>query len=81
MGGGLFAGVGALGKHMAASMYSGMTGLTGPFPGVYDSIAELEKQMAANDPLHIMCNAIMIFGLVLMAAGIILAIWLKKKSR
>lgn len=88
VGGGLFAGLGALGKFMVESMFSGMNGITDPFGGgfpmydsVFDQFQQQANQMAANNPVSIMCNAIMIFGFVLMTAGILLAIYLKKKSK
>lgn len=88
VGGGLFAGLGALGKFMVESMFSGMNGITDPFGGgfpmydsVFDQFQQQANQMAANNPVSIMCNAVMIFGLILMAGGIILAIYFKKKSK
>lgn len=88
VGGGLFAGLGALGKYMAESMFNGMNGITDPFGGgfpmydnMFDQFQQQANQMAANNPASIMCNAVMIFGFVLMAVGIFLAAWLKRKSQ
>lgn len=77
IGGGLFAGLGALGNLIMESM-------TGSVPGnnmIFDPFQQQANQMMANNPVSIMCNAGMIFGFVLLAAGIFLAVWLKKKSR
>ncbi len=81
--GGLFAGLGALGKAMAESMSSTMNGFVDVFEGfpMTDPFQQQMNQMIANEPVSILCSVLMIFGLVLMAAGIVLAIWLKKKSK
>ena len=81
--GGLFAGLGALGKAMAESMSSTMNGFVDVFEGfpMTDPFQQQMKQMIANEPVSILCSVLMIFGLVLMTAGIVLAIWLKKKSK
>ena len=83
IGGGLFAGLGALGHFIMESMIGSMNSVTGSFPGnnMIDSFQQQANQMMANNPVSIMCNAMMIFGFILLAAGIFLAIWLKKKSR
>lgn len=81
--GGLFAGLGALGKAIAESMHSTMNGFVDVFEGfpMTDPFQQQMKQMIANEPVSILCSVLMIFGLVLMTAGIVLAIWLKKKSK
>lgn len=64
-------------------MHSTMNGFVDVFEGfpMTDPFQQQMNQMIANEPVSILCSVLMIFGLVLMTAGIVLAIWLKKKSK
>lgn len=84
--GALFAGMGALARLMSRSMFDGFTsaagdlglGLGGDFVSVGGDVF---SGFARNNPVYTMGGVIMVFGLILLAAGVVLAIVLKRKSR
>lgn len=89
IGGGLFTGMGIL-MHLAiSSMFSITENFSGfgDFVGIgaFDPLEGFYQQqvntMAQNNPVSIIAWAVLIFGLVLLIGGIILAIFLKKKSK
>lgn len=65
------------------SVTSGFGGMGSPFDSYTDSMFDTFNQqvsnMAANNPVTIMANFLMILGIVMLIGGIILAIFLKKK--
>ena len=73
--GALFTGMGLLGRFMAKSI------LSDPFGGndMLFPQDDLFTNLAANNPMTIMSTVIMVFGLVLLIGGIILALVLKRK--
>ncbi len=93
--GAIFTGMGALVRAMIKSMVgsfsSATEGMSNYFNGMEmlvpggSSIAlntgKAAADLSVNNPVYIMGSGFMIFGLVLLAAGIVLAIVLKRKSR
>ena len=93
--GAIFTGMGALVRAMIKSMVgsfsSATEGMSNFFNGMEmlvpggSSIAlntgKAAADLSVNNPVYIMGSGFMIFGLVLLAAGIVLAIVLKRKSR
>ena len=93
--GAIFTGMGALVramiKSMVGSFYSATEGTSNFFNGMEmlvpggSSIAlntgKAAADLSVNNPVYIMGSGFIIFGLVLLAAGIVLAIVLKRKSR
>lgn len=77
VGGAMFTGMGLLSRFMAKSI------LAEPFGGnsMMFPQDDIFANLAANNPMIIMSTIIMIFGLVLLFAGIILAVVLKRKFR
>ncbi len=73
--GALFMGMGLLARYIVSRMLSSFdTGFgIGGFSQTMDSIAQ-------NNPVSIMGGAMAVFGGVLFVAGIVLAIWLKRRS-
>ena len=76
--GALFAGMGLLARYIVSRMFGAFDtgfgfGMDG-FSGTMGSIAQ-------NNPVSIMGGAIAIFGGLLLLAGIVIAIWLKRRSR
>ena len=71
--GAAFLGLGALARFMVGRMFTG-------FGGDLDFFPEM-AEMAANNPVSIMAKVFMILGAVLLVAGIILAIVLKRKEK
>ena len=76
--GALFAGMGLLARYIVSRMFGAFgtgfgVGMDG-FSGTMGSIAQ-------NNPVSIMGGAIAIFGGALFVAGIVIAIWLKQRSR
>jgi len=87
--GAIFTAIGALSRYMVRQMFSGFNGGFGGFdsviiqsdvPGFSDYYAQQLQQAAANNPVSIMGTFIMVIGIVLMVGGILLALYLKKKS-
>ena len=89
IGGGLFTGLGILMHFAISRMFSITENFSGfgDFVGtdVFDPLEDFYHQqvntMAQNNPVSIIAWAVLIFGLVLLIGGIILAIFLKKKSK
>ena len=50
-------------------------------PGIGGTTGEMVQQFAANNPVTLMGSFILVLGILLMIAGILLAIILKKRSR
>ena len=73
VGGAGILGLGALAGYMTGRMFTG-------FGGDLDFFPEM-AEMAANNPVSIMAKVFMILGAVLLVAGIILAIVLKRKGK
>ena len=80
--------IGGLARYIAGRMFSGIQGTLDTFMGNalqgYDIVyqtGDMMGQFAANNPVSIMGTAMLVIGLLVMAAGIILALVLKKKSR
>lgn len=86
-----FAGIGGLARFMARKMFSSFMGVSdGMFGGGtsfgggmtgFDAFGNAVSDMAANNPVSIMGTVLLVLGILLMAAGVILTIFLKKKSR
>lgn len=64
--------IGGLARYIAGRMFSSF---------INDPLWMDMGQFAANNPVSIMGTAMLVIGLLVMAAGIILALVLKKKSR
>ena len=93
--GAIFTGMGALVRAMIKSMVgsfsSATEGMSNFFNGMEmlvpggSSIAlntgKAASDLSVNNPVYIMGSGFMIFGLILLAAGVVLAIVLKRKSR
>lgn len=93
--GAIFTGMGALVRAMIKSMVgsfsSATEGMSNFFNGMEmlvpggSSIAlntgKAAADLSVNNPVYIMGSGFMIFGLILLAAGVVLAIGLKRKSR
>lgn len=84
--GALFAGMGALARLMSRSMFDGFTSAAGDLGlghgGDFVSVGgDVFSGFARNNPVYTMGGVIMVFGLILCAAGIVLAIVLKRKSK
>lgn len=93
--GAIFTGMGALVRAMIKSMVgsfsSATEGMSNFFNGMEmlvpggSSIAlntgKAAADLSVNNPVYIMGSGFMIFGLILLAAGVVLAIVLKRKSR
>ena len=73
VGGAGILGLGVLAGYMTGRMFTG-------FGGDLDFFPEM-AEMAANNPVSIMAKVFMILGAVLLVAGIILAIVLKRKGK
>ncbi len=85
--GALFAGIGGLGRYMFRKMFdeSFFGSINVPISGgtlqldEFDMISGMSNA-SCSDPGVIMGTAVMVFGIILMIAGIVLAIYLKKRS-
>ncbi len=84
-----FTGLGALARYLVRKMFSNsLSGAFGTmFPGDID-FGELGtqtmspfSQLAANNPVSIMGTFIMIVGIIMLIAGVVLAVVLKKRSQ
>ena len=80
--------IGGLARYIAGRMFSGFQGTMNSIMGNalqgYDIVyqtGDMMGQFAANNPVSIMGTAMLVIGLLVMAAGVILALVLKKKSR
>ena len=81
--GALFAGLGLLARSITSRMFDAFdTGLgyDSGF-GMMGGFSDTMGSIAQNNPVSIMGGAIAVFGGVLFIAGIVLAIWLKRRSR
>jgi len=88
--GALFAGIGLLARVMTRQMFNSfdsgfnVLGGVGSYPGFSDMYVSIYDQQfqsfATNNPVTIMGTVILVFGILLMISGIILAIVLKKKG-
>lgn len=85
-----FTGIGALARYLVRRMFSdSLSGAFGTmFPGEAIDFGELGTQMmnpfselAANNPVSIMGTFIMIVGIIMLIAGVVLAVVLKKRSQ
>ena len=63
------------------SMYGGMDPFGGMADTMFDSFNQQVSNMAANNPVAILGGVMIVFGLILVAAGTVLAIVLKQKFR
>lgn len=72
-GGAAFLGLGALAKVMVSKMFTG-------FGGGFAMVPEME-QMVSNNPVSVMATVMMVLGAVLLVAGLVLAVLLKRRSR
>ena len=93
--GAIFTGMGALVRAMIKSMvgsfssategtsnfFNGMEMLVPGGSSIALNTGKAAADLSVNNPVYIMGSGFMIFGLVLLAAGIVLAIVLKRKSR
>ena len=93
--GALFTGFGVLVRFMAkwfTTTAGGMlqefentsSGMFQGFPGLSDPLSGMQQQMnimVANDPFLIVGTGVLIFGLILLVGGIILAVFLKKRGK
>ena len=73
-GGGAMALVGYLARTMTRRMFQ-------PIPGMGGTTGDMMQQFSANNPVTFMGNVILVVGILIMLAGILLAIILKKRSR
>ena len=73
-GGGAMALVGCLARSATRRMFQ-------VFPDMGGTTGEMVQQFAANNPVTLMGSFILVLGILLMIAGILLAIILKKRSR
>lgn len=73
-GGGAMALVGYLARTMTRRMFQ-------PIPGTGGTTGDMMQQFSANNPVTFMGNVILVVGILIMLAGILLAIILKKRSR
>lgn len=85
-GGALFALLGALARYLAQQMFSsfgsfgsGISSIGGFSDPIFNAFDQRVSAMAQNNPVTIMGTFMMVFGLILLVGGIILAVWLKKK--
>ena len=93
--GAIFTGMGALVRAMIKSMVGSFSSATEGMGNFFNGMEMLvpggssialntgnaAADLSVNNPVYIMGSGFMIFGLVLLAAGVILAIVLKRKSR
>ena len=93
--GAIFTGMGALVRAMIKSMvgsfssategtsnfFNGMEMLVPGGSSIALNTGKAAADLSVNNPVYIMGSGFIIFGLVLLAAGIVLAIVLKRKSR
>lgn len=73
VGGVAFLGLGALAKVVVSKMFTG-------FGGGFTMTPEMER-MVSNNPVSVVATVIMAFGAVLLVAGLVLAVLLKRRSR
>lgn len=66
--------VGYLARTMTRRMFQ-------PIPGMGGTTGDMMQQFSANNPVTFMGNVILVVGILIMLAGILLAIILKKRSR
>lgn len=91
--GGIFAGMGALLWAMITRMISSSTDTFGDMfggsvlPGVGNSIVDMDSflnsanEVMLNNPVYIMGNAVMWFGIIVMIIGVVIAVMLKRYGR
>ena len=91
--GGIFAGMGALLRAMITRMISSSTDTFGDMfggsvlPGVGNSIVDMDSflnsanEVMLNNPVYIMGNAVMWFGIIVMIIGVVIAVMLKRYGR
>ena len=91
--GGIFAGMGALLRAMITRMISSSTDTFGDMfggsvlPGVGNSIVDMDSflnsanEVMLNNPVFIMGNAVMWFGIIVMIIGVVIAVMLKRYGR
>lgn len=89
VGGVLFTLLGALARYLSQQMFSSFGSFGSSFGGmdiyggfgdsIFNAFDQQVSAMAQNNPVTIMGTFIMVFGIVLMIGGTVLAVWLKKK--
>lgn len=85
--GGLFMGIGAMVRFMVQQMFSMGNSSSSAFGGMgysdplFDAYNQQVSAMAQNNPVSVVANVVMILGAVMIVAGIILAVILKRKSK
>ena len=95
--GGIFAGMGLLMRNLITLMISGSTDTFGKMvdgmfggsalPGMGNQIIDMDSfqsssiEWMVNNPVYIMGNAIMWFGIIVMVVGIVIAVVLKRYGR
>ena len=93
--GAIFTGMGALVRAMIKSMVGSFSSATEGMGNFFNGMEMLvpggssialntgnaAADLSVNNPVYIMGSGFMIFGLILLAAGVVLAIVLKRKSR
>ena len=73
--------VGFLARYISRRMFSGFDLGYGSM-GMFDSsFGPSLESLAVNNPVYIMGGALMVIGIVIVIAGIALAVYLKKQSR
>lgn len=92
IGGAGFTLLGALARHLSQKMFNSFQSVENSIPNMggmdisgnffgpfFDIYNQQVSAMAKNNPVTIIGTIVMVFGLILLAGGIVLAIWLKKK--
>lgn len=77
VGGALFAFIGLLGRRMSRGMFQDM----GLGFSDFEDLAFQLPAYTANNPVYKLCTVIVVLGVVMMLAGVILAVVLKKRSK
>ena len=82
--GALFMGMGLLARYIVSRMlgiFDSDLGYGSGFGFGMGGLSDTMGSIAQNNPVSIMGGAIAIFGGLLLLAGIVIAIWLKRRSR
>lgn len=85
VGGALFTGIGALARGISRSMVSGFGNALSSFDMIgedyFYGFDNTVSSIAANNPVSIMGTFIMVFGLIMLVAGVVLAFALKRRAQ
>ena len=83
IGGALLTGFGVMVRLMDKWFTNTASGMMQGFGGFYDPFSGMQQMnnMVASNPMGDIGTGVMIFGLILLAGGVILALVLKKKSK